>query len=71
MKHSRIEVNPNVMLGRPVVKGTRLTVEQIVEELASGMTTAQILEAHPRLTAEDIKAARVFADEYMTASANE
>jgi uncharacterized protein (DUF433 family) len=69
MKHARIEVNPDVMMGKPVIKGTRLTVEQIIEELAGGMSVPEILDAHPRLTADDIEAAQAFADEYMTRSA--
>jgi uncharacterized protein (DUF433 family) len=69
MKHERIEVNPGVMLGKPVIKGTRLTVEHIVRELTGGMTVPEILEAHPRLTPADIEAARKFAEEYMTEAA--
>lgn len=69
MKHERIEVNPSVMLGKPVVKGTRLTVQHIMSELGGGMTVAEVLEAHPRLTAEDIEAARKFAAEYMAEAA--
>jgi uncharacterized protein (DUF433 family) len=69
MKHERIEVNPEVMLGKPVVKGTRLTVQHIMSEFGGGMTIAEILEAHPRLTAEDIEAARKFAAEYMAEAA--
>jgi len=60
MRHERIEVNPDVMLGKPVIKGTRLTVQQIVDELNGGVSEQDILEAHPRLTAEDIEAARKF-----------
>ncbi len=71
MKHERIEVNPDVMFGKPVVRGTRLTVQSIVEELHAGMSVAEMLEAHPRLTAEDIKAAEAFAEEYITQSAAE
>jgi uncharacterized protein (DUF433 family) len=56
-----IEQRPDVMLGKPVVKGTRLTVELILEELAEGATEAAIIEAHPRLRHEDIHAALVFA----------
>ena len=66
MKHERIEVNPQVMMGKPVVKGTRLTVEHIMGEIESGMSDADILEAHPRLTQADIAAVRVFAEEYVT-----
>jgi uncharacterized protein (DUF433 family) len=69
MKHERIEVNPAVMMGKPVVKGTRVTVQQIMEELRGGMSEAEILEAHPRLTRESIEAARQFANEYMTLAA--
>jgi uncharacterized protein (DUF433 family) len=71
MAHERIEVNPAVMFGKPIIKGTRLTVQQIVEELRAEMSVAEILEAHPRLTVEDIKAAEAFAKEYMTRSAAE
>jgi uncharacterized protein (DUF433 family) len=69
MKHERIEVNPEVMFGKPVVKGTRLTVEHIMGEIAQGMSVADILEAHPRLAEADITAARQFAEKYMTRSA--
>ncbi len=50
MKQSYIECNPEVMMGRPVIAGTRITVELILEKLASGETIEQILEAHPRLS---------------------
>jgi uncharacterized protein (DUF433 family) len=53
------------MLGKPVIKGTRLTVQQIVEEIHGGMSEVEILDAHPRLTREDLDAARKFAVEYM------
>ena len=69
MKHERIEINPEVMMGKPVIKDTRLTVQQIMEELNGGMSEAEVLEAHPRLTAEGIEAARKFAAEYMTLAA--
>jgi uncharacterized protein (DUF433 family) len=52
-----IESNPQVMMGKPVVKGTRVTVELILEKLGAGETIEQILEAHPRLTREGILAA--------------
>jgi uncharacterized protein (DUF433 family) len=61
MKHERIEINPEVMMGKPVIRGTRLTVLQIMEELHGGMAEAEVLKAHPRLTAEGIEAARKFA----------
>jgi uncharacterized protein (DUF433 family) len=53
--------DPNVMMGKPVVAGTRITVELILEKLSAGETVEQILEAHPRLTREAIQAALVFA----------
>jgi uncharacterized protein (DUF433 family) len=57
----RIESRTDVMMGKPVVKGTRITVELLLEKLAAGETEAQILAAHPRLTAEDFHAALAFA----------
>ena len=56
-----IESNPDVMMGKPVVAGTRITVEMILEKLGAGETTEQILTAHPRLTPEAIQAALAFA----------
>lgn len=53
--------DPRVMMGKPVVAGTRITVEQILEKLAAGETAAELLEAHPRLTEDGIAAAKRFA----------
>jgi len=55
--------DPAVMLGKPVVKGTRITVELILGKLAAGEDIAQILEAHPRLTEPGLRAALAFASE--------
>lgn len=52
-----IEINPNIMLGKPVVKDTRITAELILEELSAGKMMADLLAAHPRLTQEGIWAA--------------
>ena len=52
MPRAQITVDPCVMMGKPVVAGTRITVESILERLGAGETVEQILEAHPRLTAE-------------------
>ena len=60
---ARIEVNPKVMLGKPVIRGSRITVELILEKLAAGETVEQILVEHPRLTADAIRAAIAFAAE--------
>lgn len=49
-----IESRPEVMMGKPVVAGTRITVEQILEKLGAGETVEQLLEAHPRLTRESV-----------------
>jgi len=59
----RIEIDPEVMLGKPVVKGTRIAVEQILQKLAAGMTVEAILRDHPRLSREDIQAALAYASE--------
>jgi uncharacterized protein (DUF433 family) len=56
-----IEINPKIMMGKPVVKGTRITVESLLEKLAAGETEEDILIAHPHLTKENIKAALFFA----------
>ena len=55
--------DPKVMMGKPVIAGTRITVELILEKLAAGETPEQILEAHPRLKREAIQAALAFAAE--------
>jgi uncharacterized protein (DUF433 family) len=57
----RIEVNPKVMLGKPVVRGTRITVELILRKISEGATAADLQDAYPGLTAEDIKAAVGYA----------
>ncbi len=57
----RIEVNPDVMMGKPVIRGTRIPVELILRKLGEGATEAELLEAYPRLTAADIRAAIFFA----------
>ncbi len=61
--HVTITSDPGIMLGKPVVSGTRITVESILERLGAGESVEQLLEAHPRLTAEGIRAALVFAAE--------
>ena len=56
-----VQSDPAVLMGKPVVAGTRITVELILEKLSAGETIDQVLEAHPRLTAEGIYAALRFA----------
>lgn len=58
---SPIEINPKIMTGKPVIRGTRITVELILEKLAAGESIAQIIEAYPHLTEDQIKAALAFA----------
>jgi len=57
----RITLNPEVVVGKPVIKGTRLTVEYILNLLAHGATVAEILEEYEGLTPEDIQACFLFA----------
>jgi len=59
--------NPNVLFGKPTIKGTRISVEQILDELAGGTTIDEILEAYPRLTHEAISAALAFAADTLRA----
>lgn len=67
MPQSMIVSDPAVMMGKPVVAGTRITVELILEKLAAGETVEQILDAHPRLTREGIQAALKFAADALRA----
>ncbi|MFK7936686.1 MAG: DUF433 domain-containing protein [Saprospiraceae bacterium] len=60
---NRISINPKIMFGKPVVRGTRITVEQILEDLGSGKTNDELLEMYPSITALDIKAALQFASD--------
>jgi uncharacterized protein (DUF433 family) len=57
----RIEINPKVMLGKPVIRGTRLTVELILRKLGEGASQQELLEAYPHLSADDIAAAITYA----------
>lgn len=57
----RIEIHPGVMLGKPVVRGTRITVEILLEKLAAGATTEEILADYPDLDREDVLAALAYA----------
>ena len=59
--HDRIELNPKVMLGKPVIRGTRIPVELIVRKLGEGADEKSLIQAYPRLTADDIHAALRYA----------
>ena len=63
--HDRIELNPNIMGGKPVIRGTRVPVEAILRKLGAGMPESEILADHPHLTVEDIRAAQAFAADYI------
>jgi uncharacterized protein (DUF433 family) len=64
MLHDRIDMNPGIMGGKPVIKGTRIPVELLLRKLGAGKTAADILIDHPHLTAEDVRAAQAFAADY-------
>ena len=57
----RIEMNPQVMLGKPVIRGTRIPVELILRKLSEGASEADLLDGYPRLTRDDIHAAMRYA----------
>jgi len=59
--HNRIDINPKVMLGKPVIRGTRITVELILRKLGEGAAPQELLEAYPHITQEDIRAAIAYA----------
>jgi len=61
VKYERIEINPHVMLGKPVIRGTRIPVEMILRKLGEDATEADLLEAYPRLQHADIQAALAYA----------
>lgn len=65
MPHERIEINPDIMGGKPVVRGTRVPVELVLRKLGAGMSLEGILADHPRLTQDDIRAAQAFAADYL------
>ncbi|MEZ4850594.1 MAG: DUF433 domain-containing protein [Bacteroidia bacterium] len=56
----RIHTDPNILVGKPIIKGTRLSVEFLLERLANGWTTQDLLENYPRLTSVDIQALFAF-----------
>jgi len=57
----RIEVDPDVMTGKPVIRGTRIPVELLLRKLSEGATVRELLDAYPRLSAEDVRAALAYA----------
>ena len=61
MVTDRVEINPAVMLGKPVIRGTRITVELILRKLSEGASVEDLLDAYPRLTRDDIHVALHYA----------
>lgn len=61
MLYERITIDPKIMFGKPVIRGTRVTVELILRKVGAGMTEEEILAHHPHLTLEDVRAAAAFA----------
>jgi uncharacterized protein (DUF433 family) len=62
----RIDVNSKIMLGKPVIRGTRIPVELILRKLGEGATVDDLLDAYPRLTPEDIRAALTYASRVLS-----
>lgn len=65
MAHQRIEINPDIIGGKPVVRRTRIPVEMLLRKLGAEMTFDAIVADHPRLTRDDILAAQAFAADYL------
>jgi uncharacterized protein (DUF433 family) len=65
MAQERIVIDPAIMGGKPVIRGTRIPVEILLRKLGAGMTVGEIIADHPRLTADDIHAAQSFAADYL------
>ncbi len=67
MNEGLIQSDPKIMMGKPVIAGTRITVQLILEKLAAGESVDQILKAYPQLTKESIRAALDFAAKALNA----
>jgi uncharacterized protein (DUF433 family) len=65
MAYERVEINPDIMNGKPVIRGTRVPVELVLRKLGAGLSPESILGDHPRLTLDDIHAAQAFAADYL------
>ena len=67
MQRNLIQSDPAIMMGKPVIAGTRITVESVLEKLAAGESIRQVIEEHPRLSEEKIRAALAFASDALRA----
>jgi uncharacterized protein (DUF433 family) len=65
MPHERIEMSPEIMGGKPVIRGTRVPVETVLRKLGAGLTPEAVLQDHPRLSLDDVRAAQAFAADYL------
>jgi uncharacterized protein (DUF433 family) len=65
MAHPGISTDPTVMMGKPCIKGTRITVELVLRKLGAGRSMADVIESYPQLTEDDVRAALAFAADYM------
>jgi len=65
MEHPRISRDPAIMVGKPCIKGTRITVEHVLRALSQGVTVDGVLEEYPHLSREDVLAAVAYAADYM------
>ena len=66
MRYERITVDPAVMVGKPCIQGTRITVDLILRKFAAGETEADLLQGYPHLSREDIRQALAFAADFLT-----
>lgn len=65
MEHPRISRDPAIMVGKPCIKGTRITVEHVLRALSQGVTVDGVLEEYPHLSREDVLSAVAYAADYM------
>jgi len=65
MSDARVVADPGVMMGKPCIKGTRITVELILRKLGAGRSFEDVLDAYPQLTEDDVRAALAFAADYL------
>ncbi len=66
---NRISVNPNIMLGKPCIKGTRITVELIIKRMSEGATVNDLITGYPNLTEKDVRAALAYSADVISREA--